>query len=284
MSDQLAFQVLGPWQAQLGTTPLPVPAGRLRSLLVSLVLADGEPLSIETLAEQVWPQGQPAKVRATLHTYVARLRHLVGHERLVSGPGGYRLIASADLHQFQALLAEALQQAESGETSGESELELLRAALALWRGRPFTEVSSTWLDQEVIPQLTDQWLTATERRIELELAAAGDAVGDELLDELTDLASEHPTREPVAAHLITVLHRTCQRAEALRAFRRIRDTLRAELGVPPGAELLALQRAVLLEGTLRTPRSHSSNAAPADFHPPYSASPAGTTNWPHWTL
>lgn len=242
MSHEL--RVLGPWEFRGLGGDIRVPAGRLRVLLTSLALSANQPVGVETLAEHVWPDRLPARARDSLHTYVGRLRKVVGPDLIHTQPGsGYRLTLApeaVDLHRFRQLLGRARQAG-----SPDAELELLRAALALWRGTPFAELYSTWLDRDVMPRLTEEWLSATVRRIELELAAG---TATPLVAELRELAACHPTREALWHLLITTLHRAGRRAEALDACQRIHATLRRELGIEPGERLVALQREVLLDG------------------------------------
>jgi DNA-binding SARP family transcriptional activator len=221
-----------------------VPAGRLRVLLTSLALSANQTVGVDTLAEHVWPDRLPARARGSLHTYVGRLRKLLGSDLIRTQPGGgYRLTIApeaVDLHRFRYLLAQSRQAGDRVE-----ELCLLRAALGLWRGTPFAELYSTWLDRDVMPRLTEEWLAATVRRLELELAAGPAAP---LVAELRELTSRYPTREALWRLLITTLHRAGRRAEALDAYQRVHTTLRDELGIEPGEELVALQREILLDG------------------------------------
>ena len=242
MSHEL--RVLGPWELRGRGEDIAVPAGRLRVLLTSLALSANQTVGVDTLAEHVWPDRLPARARGSLHTYVGRLRKLLGSEAIRTQPGiGYRFAIppeAVDLHRFRYLLGQARQAGDPGD-----ELRLLRDALTLWRGTPFAELYSTWLDRDVMPRLTEEWLAATVRRLELELAAGPAAP---LVAELRELTSRYPTREALWHLLITTLHRAGRRAEALDAYQRIHTALREELGIEPGERLVALQREVLLDG------------------------------------
>ncbi|MFE3170654.1 BTAD domain-containing putative transcriptional regulator [Amycolatopsis sp. NPDC059090] len=160
---------------------------------------------------------------------------------------GYRLSVTAetvDLHHFRELT----QQAKTA-ASADEQLRLLRAALALWRGTPFADLHSSWLDREVVPRLTEERFAATLRRIELELAAE---FSEKLIGELHDLVSSHPTREQLWRLLTTTMLRAGRRAEALDAYQRVRAILRDELGIEPGEQLAAPRQQILLDGSGRT--------------------------------
>jgi DNA-binding SARP family transcriptional activator len=64
------------------------------------------------------------------------------------------------------------------------------------------------------------------------------------------LIAEDPLREDCWTRLVLALHHSGRRAEAIEVFERARATLRAELGVEPGAALTAAHRTVLLGGQL----------------------------------
>ncbi|MEJ3748475.1 BTAD domain-containing putative transcriptional regulator [Actinomycetes bacterium KLBMP 9797] len=217
-----------------------IPPGQMRLLLASLLVAPGHAVPAEVVAERLWPERMPMHARAAVHTYVARLRRLLGKDAIETAHDGYRLTVAEsviDLWRFRRLLERA---AAAG--TAEAELPLLRQALSLWRGRPFVGIESTWLDREVVPRLREEWFTALERRIDLEIAAnhAGSVI-----PELRDLVGTYPTRESLWLRLIDALHRSGRRAEALEAYQQVRVVLSEELGVSPGDALQRIHREVL---------------------------------------
>lgn len=239
------IRLLGPWELRIDDRAVVVPGVRMRILLTSLALSADQPVDLDTLAGQLWPERAPLRPHRTLHTYVARLRKLLGPEAIRSKPcGGYRLTIATeavDLHRFRDLERHARVSGSPGE-----ELAALRSGLELWRGVPFADLYSTWLDRDVLPGLTDEWFAATSRRIELELATQPP---ERLVAELQALADRHPTRERGWLLLITALHRAGRRADALDGYRRARAILQEELGIEPGEQLARLQREILVDGT-----------------------------------
>jgi DNA-binding SARP family transcriptional activator len=244
MTGEVSINVLGAWEVRVDGQPVFVPSGQLRTLLAALLLAGDQPVSVGALAGQLWPDRPPARSRGTLHTYVTRLRRLLGHDLIRTTPGsGYQLDTTAcdvDLYRFRDGLREA---AAAG--SAEHELAALHDVLALWRGTPFGELASTWLDRDVVPRLTEEWFAATERRIDLELDTG---YPGRLIPELWDLTNQYPIRESLWLRLMTALHRAGRRTEALDAYQRVRATLGQELGIDPSEQLVALHRTVLLDG------------------------------------
>ncbi|OLE26017.1 MAG: hypothetical protein AUG44_14255 [Actinobacteria bacterium 13_1_20CM_3_71_11] len=160
-------------------------------------------------------------------------------------PGGYRLDpASRDVDEFERLAA-----AGRGEPDPARAAELLRAALALWRGPALVDVGDADFARAAALRLDELRLVATEDRIEAELRA-GAAAG--AVAELTEITSRYPLRERPFGLLMRALADLGRSGEALRVYERLRRTLSDELGTDPAAELAALHVA-LLRGNDRPP-------------------------------
>jgi DNA-binding SARP family transcriptional activator len=243
------FNILGPLEVTLGERSVAVPTGRLRSVLALLVLAAGQSVSVHEVAERLWPERAPVRVRGTVHTYVARLRRLLGDDLIQTSYGGsYRMTVAdegVDLCRFRYLVRDS-----RTAPSAKAELAMLEEALGLWRGRAFADMDDAWLDQEVVPGLTDEWLSAVERHIDLRLRA-GQA--GEVIAELRQLTADYPTRELLWLRLIEALHRTGRRVEALDAYQQLRTVLAEEFGIDPSDTLQRMQRAILRSGSSERP-------------------------------
>jgi DNA-binding SARP family transcriptional activator len=241
LGHPIEFKVLGFWEVAVGQRIVVVPPGHQRVLLSSLLLSAGAPVRSGTLAARLWGDHPPANARGALSTYVTRLRGILGKQSISAYPGGGYLLSvdedTVDLHRFRALL----QRARDAEGT-DDELQLLREALRLWRGMPFTGVDSDWLEQDVVPALAEEWFIATERRIDLDLARGASR---EVTAELSRLVSQYPLRESLWVRLIDALYRTGRRADALAAYQQVRAILRDDLGIDPGEQLQALHQDVL---------------------------------------
>jgi DNA-binding SARP family transcriptional activator len=277
VTNGVTFDVLGALRVRIGRRPVAIPSGRLSTLLAALLLAEGEPVPVGVLAGRLWPERPPIRANATVHTYVARLRKLLGPELIRTTAGQYQLLVEpecVDLFRFRDLVRRAVEAAPS-----DQEVVLLRQALELWRGQPFGDGVSSWLDHDVTPKLMEEWFAATERRIDLDLAAGGSAG---VIADLRELTGQFPTRESLWVRLISALRSSGRRAEALEAYRSVRETLNDELGIEPGEELNDLQRAVLRDG-MSGPRDDPVGAvqqresAPALPHVPTDDEPATVT-------
>src|SRR5690242_1212482 len=201
--SSLSFRVLGPLEVVADRRLVAVPPGRLRTLLASLLLQVGTPVSVDALAERLWPERMPVRARSAVHTNVARLRRLLGHDLVRTVPGGGYLVAAAsgdvDLWRFRELLDRS-----RAAESGEAELALLDEALRLWKGRPFADVESAWFDREAVPRLMEERFGAVERRIDLRVRHGNPG---EVIAELRALVTDEPTRESLWLRLLDALHR-----------------------------------------------------------------------------
>jgi DNA-binding SARP family transcriptional activator/tetratricopeptide (TPR) repeat protein len=230
-------------------------AGRLRTLLALLALTAGESVSVDRLAAAIWDGRLPGDARRAVQVYVARLRAELGAELIVTSTAGYVLRAEPD--QVDALRFARLLDAAASSTSRSGEYGLLVEALTLWRGAPFEDLRSPWLEASIAPQLVERHLAGTERRIDLDIAA-GRAV--ELAAELADLTIRHPLREPLWVRRLVVLELCGRRAEALEQYETVRLQLAEDLGADPGPELQAVHADLLAGRTPATAR-HDDRAA-----------------------
>ncbi|MFC4031061.1 BTAD domain-containing putative transcriptional regulator [Streptomyces polygonati] len=241
------FTVLGLLAVTDGRDSVALQPSRPAALLAALLLHANSVVSAEFLQRVIWGEETPAQAKSALHSCVLRLRRLFGKYGVAGNaieavPGGYRLTADAetlDLVEFRELLGLAYSGAEPGP---ESELRLLRAALALWQPPLLANVHSDLLHRDEIPRLNEEWLRASERVFDLELA---DGRHREALTEIWSAARTHPLHERFTEQLMEALHRTGRRAEALAEYRKAKTHLAQQLGVDPGPALQRLELAIL---------------------------------------
>jgi DNA-binding SARP family transcriptional activator/tetratricopeptide (TPR) repeat protein len=244
----LSFGVLGPLEVRAGDVVIPLSAGKLRVVLATLLISANRLVPATELIERLWGSNPPATARATLATYVMRLRRELtapiaepAADPIQTRPEGYLLEVEADrldLLHFTRLLADARRYADQPAT----ELALLYEALALWRGPALVDAPSESLQRDVVPRLEEQRLRTIERRIDLELA---DGLHAELIGELTALTAEHRLRERTWCQLMIALYRCGRQADALEAFARLRSWYVEDLGLEPGSEIRRLQEQIL---------------------------------------
>ena len=250
---RLRYLILGPLEVRDGDTEVPLRGGQQRKLLAILLLHHGEAVSSDRLIEELWDGKPPETAAKALQGYVSSLRKQLGPETVQTVGAGYRMQVAAedlDASHFEELLAAArsLERAPAGAK--------LREALALWRGPALADFAYDNFAQHETERLENLRLTATERRIDLELALGHHV---DLVPELEALVRAHPLDERLRGHLMVALYRSGRQAEALEAYGNARTALLDGLGLEPSEELQALQRQILAHD--------ESLAAPARVEP-----------------
>jgi DNA-binding SARP family transcriptional activator/tetratricopeptide (TPR) repeat protein len=214
---------------------------RERTLLATLVLGAGQPVSVSRLIDALWGENLPATAVNTLQVHVSSLRKKLAAagaaEILQSVPEGYGLRVGPD--EIDATVFASLVEGASGEPAEIA--TRLREALSLWRGPALADVRSDLLQGEKT-RLEELRLRALERRIdsELELGHHNEVVG-----ELEAFVHANPLREGMRRQLMVALYRSGRQADALAVYRAGREVLAEELGIDPSPELQALEVAIL---------------------------------------
>ncbi|WP_320776535.1 BTAD domain-containing putative transcriptional regulator [Streptomyces sp. CRN 30] len=236
----LRFGLLGPpvlYDADGGVRP--IGSGKMRALLVALLLEPGRAVPVESLKDALWGGAPPPSAQASLQNHVTRLRRLLDDpERLRAVPPGYLLRVDEgelDVGVFQSRVA-AARSAHAGRDWAGTVREGA-GALALWRGTPLGALPESFGGQAFVQRLEEARLLVLEWRYEAELGLAEDAGRERLAalaPELAALVAEHPLREAFHRLHMLVLHRTGRQAEALAVHRDLRARLLDELGVEPG--------------------------------------------------
>ncbi|MFI6823171.1 BTAD domain-containing putative transcriptional regulator [Micromonospora sp. NPDC050187] len=234
--DRLRVSVLGPVRAWRGDRELSLGPARQRVIFALLATAVGRDVGRDELIAGVWGPSPPTTAVGSVYTYVSGLRRSLGPGSLTSGPGGYALRLrpeDLDSERFEVLSAEAERLRAAGDRA--AAVARLDEALRLWHGEAYAGLTGDRLDAERI-RLAERRLGAAEQRART-LVEMGD---DGVVADLAVLVRDHPLHEPLHELLMLVLHRSGRRTEALEVYRAARDTLRAELGVEPGAALARL--------------------------------------------
>jgi predicted ATPase/DNA-binding SARP family transcriptional activator len=240
----MRFSLLGPMQVLADDgTAMEIGAPKRRTLLARLLLEPNAVVTPSQLADALWGETLPAAFTESLHAHVSRLRRELGHERLRTVPGGYRLLVAGgelDTVEFEERLNVARRAADHGEWS--TAAAELRQALDLWRGPALAEFADEPFSRGAAVRLEELRLMALEERVQADLELGHHTV---LVGELERLVEAHPLREQLWAQLIIALYRCGRQADALAAYRRLRAKLAEELGIDPSPRLRALEVAVL---------------------------------------
>ncbi len=241
----LEFRILGPLDVLDDDRTIALGGARQRAVLAILLLQRGETVSVDRIVDLMWGERPPPTAVKTVQVYVSHLRRALVDEVVVSSSGGYAL--AVDPEQIDALRFERLVEAGRSALSDDDPAraaELLRSALALWRGPVLGDLGYERFAQDRAAQLEELRLAAVEERIEADLHLGRHV---ELVAELEGLAREHPLRERLRAQHMLALYRSGRQAEALESFREARRALVDELGLEPGRGLRELEQAILAQ-------------------------------------
>lgn len=249
MVNEVRFEVLGPVRGWHGETELELGPPQQRAVLAMLLLARGRQVSLDAFIDGLWGADTPRSAAATIRTYISRLRRSMGaldageRGRLIQSVGdGYLLrLGSAflDLDAFEQWLSEGRQARQRHDTA--RGVRLLRDALGLWRGVALAGIPGPYADSHRVP-LTELHLAANEEKLTLDISLGDHAAA---IAELRALLAAHPFREGLSELLMLAMYKSGRQAEALGVFDRMRQRLRAELGIDPGPSLQRLHQRVL---------------------------------------
>ncbi len=252
----MEFRLLGEVAARVSDADVDLGPSMQRCVLAALAVDAGRLVPVERVIERVWGEDPPLRARATLSSYISRLRQVLPAGLIRWRSGGYVLDVDpkvVDLHRFRELRA-----------AGE-----LAEALELCRGEPLTGLDSDWAGAE------RELLRQERLGAELDLADVRlrQGQGEGLVAWLAGLVAAHPLDERLAGQYLLALYRAGRVADALEHYRRVRLALRDQLGADPGEPLRELHQRVLAadpglepaeSGPVRaTPRQLP--AAPAPF-------------------
>lgn len=258
----MRYGVLGRLTIVRGDDAVTIGSYRQRSLLALLLINANRVVSTERIISELWSDDVDSGRQGALWVHMSNLRSALEPSRgrrgessvILTRSPGYVLKAAdedVDSRQFQHLLAEGRALIERDPAAASL---LIGEALALWRGAPYEEFAYESFAQGEIARLEEMRLEAIELRIDADLRRG---LAKDLVGELDALARQHPLREHLTAQLMVALHRSGRRAEALRAYQRLRARLGEELGLEPSREL------VLLEATILTGNDLGDHARPA---------------------
>jgi DNA-binding SARP family transcriptional activator len=246
--EVLEFRILGPLEVVGEHGPVRLGGPRQRATLAILLLNANQVVSVDRLADDLYSGAAPVTAVTQVQRQISDLRKAFGTEAdIETRPPGYVIRlkpGQLDLQRFEHLLDDA------GRADPQAATELLREALALWRGTPLADLAYEPFARAPVERLEEMRLAALEQRIDAELALGRHA---EVTAELEQLVAEHPLRERARGQLMLALYRSGRQAEALAAYREARERLVEEFGLEPSAGLRGLERAILAQDTALDP-------------------------------
>ncbi|MBL7497609.1 AfsR/SARP family transcriptional regulator [Frankia sp. CNm7] len=244
----MRYEVLGPLRV-LGKPGSPTISARKVKILLSVLLIRADQLvTTDRLMEEIWDGEPPRRATTAMHVYVSQLRKFlvrpdVAGSPIVTRPGGYLLRRGddeLDLHDFQKLVQRGRTDVRAGRHA--EAVENFDAALRMGRGPVLADLRESGMIAGFVTWIEEMRLECLEARIDSALVLGRHR---ELVGQLYSLTAEHPQRESFHRQLMLALYRSERQADALHAYRRVRDILRGELGLDPGRALRELHDAIL---------------------------------------
>lgn len=245
---KVRISVLGPVRAWVDGQPVDLAGPKQRSVLLRLLLAHGDVVSVDRLIEDLWAGEPPPKALAALQAYISHLRRVLepGRERraaarvIVSAAPGYCLRLpdeAVDVWSLEAGIAAAEHHSDPQQRA-----PLLEDVVAAWTGDPYAEVrDALWAAPEVA-RLAELRLSVVEAHAAAQSALGQHAVVARVLEPHV---RDHPDREAAACLLAVARYRSGHQAAALDVLRRTATYLSEELGLEPGRALRDLERDIL---------------------------------------
>lgn len=247
----MRFHLLGALEVVADDGELTPTAPKLRQVLALLLLRHNRMVQTGELVEELWGSTPPSSFKATLQTYVYKLRQIGARndrpgrldQMLRTRPNGYLITVrpdDLDLHQFEWRVEEGQAALEANDPA-RAAAELAKA-LSLWRGPALADVTAGSVILAHLTSLEESRLRALELKVEAELRLGRHR---SLIGELKELVGTHPLNETFHAQLMVALYRSGRRSEALEVYTRLRTILVSELGIEPSTTARNLHQSML---------------------------------------
>ncbi|GAA5178924.1 hypothetical protein GCM10023322_07250 [Rugosimonospora acidiphila] len=240
------YRILGPLEIRLGDHWLPVRQPKWRSLLATLLVEANRVVPVTRLVAQLWGERPPPSAAKLVQLYAGRLR------RTLHDPDGARLVTRSPGYQLRTVSGELdrdvfddhLRAGERALDAGDAEQSLRRldAALSLWSGPAFGDISGVPVVDAERMRLEELRLSAMETRVDALLACQRYLA---VLPDLTALVVDHPLRERLRGQLMLALYGAGRQADALATYRDLQRRLDTELGIQPAPSVQRLHLAIL---------------------------------------
>ena len=172
----MEFRILGPLEVRDNGRVLELGGAKQRAVLALLLLHANEVVALDRLIDGIWGERPPDTAAAAVHGSVSRLRKVLEpngapYQVIRTQPPGYVFAAGpevVDRYRFERLAAEGKTALDEGDAARSA--DLLREALALWRGPALADIAFTIADRTELDRLDEEWLSAVEERIDADLA------------------------------------------------------------------------------------------------------------------
>lgn len=227
----MEFRMLGPLESWHGNTSVSLGDQQQRFILVVLLMHANKPVSPERITETVWPDNPDR--RNLVRGYINKLRKAFEPTdvEIETTPTGYVLRVDED--QIDTVRFHRLCEEAAHANDQRKAVELLREAVALWRGRFLEDIDIDRVGGAEVILPDESYHDALGDLAELELV-----VGDHrsARDRMRRAVRTSPDNQKYAELLMRALIACGDRVGAIRVFETATNAL-ATLGVEPGTVL-----------------------------------------------
>lgn len=243
----MKFRLLGALQVEKPDGSLvPRFPRKIEALLVILLSQANQTVPMTQLIDRLWNDAPPRSATAATHVYISQLRKLLDHDGqnpVVTRAPGYLITLHTDeldLHVFRKLMQHSRTHLKNRRY--EDAARTLGTALGMWQGPVLPDLQDNAAVNAYTTWLEELRTECTEMFVETQFIRGRYR---ETISMLRNLTNQYPLHEPFHQQLITALHRSDRRAEALNAYQRARHIITTELGLEPCQSLQDLHHSIL---------------------------------------
>lgn len=221
-------------------------------LLKALIAEGDKRVTIERLADMLWPEAQGDAALHTLEITLQRLRKLLGYPEAIRLKDGNLSLNNrycwVDVRAFERLLEQAQHCKEPSEASHKK--ELIEKAITLFEGGFFAG------------EHEEPWMIAPSERLKsgffksvwwLVRYLGEQGLWEKAAECCERFLAVDDCREDIYRNLMICYRNLGKKSEALLAYERCRRVLSAVLGIKPSADTQALYTEILSEKTINLP-------------------------------
>ncbi len=244
----MEFRVLGPVELWRGDHEVPIERAKQRHALGVLLLAQGRPVTTETMMDALWGDDRPAGVRKSLQSYISRLRLTLRlatcTAQLHSRDGAYLLQTpddDLDYDRSLSLLESGRQAMQRGFLDDAA--DRLHRAITPWRGTPVQGLNTMWMELRR-EDLEFRWISCWHALISVELLRHNYS---EALDMVNRLIVGNEFDKTLISQRLSALNGCGYYSEFDTYWQRIRQSGIEAFGTEPDSDLQNLHIRLLQE-------------------------------------
>lgn len=213
------------------------------------LLHRGRPLRKEEIAVELWPDVTPKQLNSQFHTTLYRLRKAIHPQVVVQAGGGYQVNPDFDIWYDAAEFEKGIQRAEENPPGSEDWVNGVSNVIQLYHGSFASGFESDWAD--AARQKYEAMFLSSSLALASAALRRGDAAEAARMAEAV-LAAD-PMNEDATYRVMQAYAHRGSLDLAARAYRRLHDAMRDELGEAPSKRVRALYDRVLSGEALDDP-------------------------------